>query len=275
MAAYALRVRVRTDVEASLGSDILLEGSGPRAFVLGGERVDVGLPAGAPTLVVVVDGAGSRFRVMSLHPDSGFSVLPHAAPTSSTNDLVTGGISAHRALRLAVRGAVIDIAMRGSEHDNPTADVLDAHALGEQLGFVVDQPVRSVGGAAASITGPVAGGHAVPALVLPTDGDGPSLVLRSRAGVRRVFVDEAVLRKGVLIGRSRRCVLGRGFNENDGLSRVHALVAMNKDGAVGAYDLASRYGLRDVQRPARSVPYARLDDGIGCIVYGAGHLTWE
>ena len=84
--------------------------------------------------------------------------------------------------------------------------------------------------------------------------------------------------RGILIGRSRRCTLGRGFNENEGLSRIHALVvALDEPGAVGvfAFDLASRYGLRDVSRPSRMVPTARLDDGVGCLVYGAGYLTWE
>jgi hypothetical protein len=73
-------------------------------------------------------------------------------------------------------------------------------------------------------------------------------------------------------------VLGRGFDENDGLSRVHALVVgLEEAGTSGvfAFDLASRYGLRDVSRPSRLVPMARLDDGVGCLVYGAGYLTWE
>ena len=42
-----------------------------------------------------------------------------------------------------------------------------------------------------------------------------------------------------------------------------------------ALDLASKYGLRDVTKPTTQIHCARLDNQIGCLVYGAGHLVVE
>jgi hypothetical protein len=270
--AFALRVVVRAQLEASLGADVLLEGHGARAFVLGtGDRVDVRLPDGSPTMAVIVSAAS--FRVVSLHADQGMAVLSQGA--SIPVGFEVGSVAATRTVRLGLPTGIVDLTLHDDNKEIHRTDMVDTLAVGEQLGFVLDSHVRPLGEAAASITGPV-GGHAVPALLLPSIADDDrGLVLRSRASVHRIHIHEATLRKGVLIGRSRRCVLGRGFDENDGLSRVHAMVTQLQDDSIMVFDLASRYGLRDVQRPTRSVPSARLDDGTGCLVYGAGHLTWE
>jgi hypothetical protein len=269
--------------------------------VLGtGERVDVAVGGGATPLqttlvsqvgegilprhlavVVIPLPNGTLLRAISLHPERGFAVLAaDRGPLPSVEALEnaqasTGSVVAWNALRLCFDGYVLDVEAEGSG----AADVLEVLPLGEQLAFFASASVRGVAGALSSVAAPGGGGHAIPAIVtheaLPDEG---TLVLRARSGVFRVDVPHDDLARGVLIGRSRRCVLGRGFDENDGLSRVHALVvSLDEAGASGvfAFDLASRYGLRDSSRPSKLVPMARIDDGVGCLVYGAGYLTWQ
>lgn len=281
-----------------------VEGHGPRAIVVGtGERVDVAvggdavpLPGGMSSqagegllprhlaVLVLPLPSGTLLRAVSLHPERGFAVLPPDGPLPSIEALerletATGGVEGWNALRVTFDGFVLDVAVDGAG----VPDVLDVQPLGEQLAFHTEPPVRGVGSSVSSIAGPArdgsGGGHAVPALVrLDADDVAGSLVLRARTGIARIDLTAAQIMRGVLLGRSRRCLLGRGFDENDGLSRVHALVvALDDTSASGvfAFDLASRYGLRDVSRPSRMVPTARVDDGVGCLVYGAGYLTWE
>jgi hypothetical protein len=283
-----------------------VEGHGARAIVVGtGDRVDVAvggdampLPGGMSSqagdgllprhlaLLVVPLPSGTLLRAISLHPERGFAVLPPDGPLPSIDalerlDTATGSVVCWNAVRLTFDGLVLDVVVDGGG----APDVLDVLPLGSQLTFHTGAPLRGVGTAVSSIAGPArddgggGGGHAIPALVhVPVDDDSGSLVLRSRGGVARVELGVEHLLRGVLVGRSRRCLIGRGFDENDGLSRVHALVvALDEAGFTGvfAFDLASRYGLRDVSRPSRMVPMARVDDGVGCLVYGAGYLTWE
>jgi hypothetical protein len=281
-----------------------VEGHGPRAIVVGtGERVDVAvggdavpLPGGMSSqagdgllprhlaVIVLPLPSGTLLRAVSLHPERGFAVLPPDGPLPSLDALErletgTGGVEGWNALRVTFDGFILDVVLEGAG----VPDVVDVQALGEQLSFHTSTPVRGVGASVSSIAGPAldagGGGHAIPALVKVAAADAAgSLVLRSRAGVARIELTAEQILRGVLVGRSRRCLLGRGFDENDGLSRVHAMVvALDATGASGvfAFDLASRYGLRDVSRPSRMVPTARVDDGVGCLVYGAGYLTWE
>ena len=266
-----------------------------------GDRVDVAVGGGASPLpgnlasqggdgisprhiaiVVIPLPNGTLLRAISLHPERGFAVLPadHSAipdvATIDGMDTSTGSVLAWNALRLTFDGYVLDVEAVGTG----AADILDVLPVGLQLAFHSATAARTVGTAVSSVAGPDGGGHAIPALVLPetaTSNDG-TLVLRARSGVYRFDIPDDDISRGILVGRSRCCVLGRGFDENDGLSRVHALVVgLDEAGASGvfAFDLASRYGLRDVSRPSKLVPMARLDDGIGCLVYGAGYLTWD
>ena len=306
--AFALSITVRRpggapgrDGPTVIGA-ARVESQGPRAVILGtGDRVDVAVGGGASPLpgnlssqagdailprhlaiVVVPLPSGTLLRAISLHPERGFAVLaadrrgfPDAAAIEAAATVI-GSVTAWNALRLTFDGYVIDVEAEGTG----AADVLDVLSVGQQLAFHSPSTVRAVGSAVSSVAGPGGGGHAIPAIMLPAPlprNDG-SLVLRARSGVYRVDVSTDDVARGVLVGRSRRCVLGRGFDENDGLSRLHALVvSLDEAGASGvfAFDLASRYGLRDVSRPSRLIPMARLDDGIGCLVYGAGFLSWE
>ncbi len=267
---------------------------GPRAYVIGaGERVDLAVPSSGtqPLLprhlgVIAVPRAdGVILRGVSLHPERELQVAPVPTDREGTSSIpeapAAGGAVARGGLSLLFDGLRLDVR---AELENPTqsggdgADgILEIFPVGQQLSFFAGAGMRAMGDVLSSIAGPAGGGHAVPALVLSHEEPPPAggtLMLRTRLGVHRVEVTDDELRRGLLIGRSRRCVLGRGFDENDGLSRVHALVIALDDG-VYALDLASRYGLRDVSRPSRLIPAARLDDGVGCLVYGAGHLTFE
>lgn len=275
-----------------------LVGHGPRAFVVGtGDRADV-LVAGGKNiddplasqtsegvlprhlaLVVLPLATGPVVRVVSLHPERGFAVLPldETPPSADAVERLPtslGGAVVRGAGRLCFEGMLLDFVI----DDGGPSEVLEVWSAGAQLAFHTPPHMRPVGDVLSSIGGPGGGGHAVPALVhVPLEIDSPlpgALHLRARDGVMRVEVGRSDVERGVLIGRSRRCVLGRGFDENDGLSRVHALVLSFEEG-VWAFDLASRYGLRDVSRPGRLLTSGRLDDGIGCLVYGAGYLTWE
>lgn len=292
--------------------------TGPRAFVVGaGERVDLAVP-GAPSaesaplmprhvaIVAVPRIDGVLLRAVSLHPERGLHVAPIDSPPDAPQprlpsgaqsitseggvvDQGIGGALARDGMRLIFDGYTLDVRAAldtpvqqdGGPPREPSPAILEAYPLGQQLSFYAGASVKSVGDAVSSVAGPGGGGHAIPALVQSVDdqpGVGGTLVLRTRIGVHRVEVTDEELHRGLLIGRSRRCVLGRGFDENDGLSRVHALVLGLDDvtgGGVFAFDLASRYGLRDVSRPSRLQPTTRLDDGVGCLVYGAGYLTFE
>jgi hypothetical protein len=303
--AFALTITVRQPVlqgDSVVIGTARVESQGPRAIVLGtGERVDVAVGGGAAPLetnlpsqvgegilprhlavIVIPLPNGTLLRAISLHPERGFAVL--AADRNSLPSVevlenapaATGSVVAWNALRISFDGYILDVEVEGSGG----ADVLEVLPLGEQLAFFAAAPNRNVAGAVSSVAAPGGGGHAIPAIVQQAhvaEDDG-SLVLRARNGVFHVNVSADDLARGVLIGRSRRCVLGRGFDENDGLSRVHALVvSLDEAGATGvfAFDLASRYGLRDPSRPSKLVPMARLDDGVGCLVYGAGFMTWK
>lgn len=276
------------------------DAQGPRVFILGsGERVDVSTPHGLLprhlAVLTVPYPDGIQIRVISLHPDRGLMHLRRDAPPSSveisaddeengglgtTLSTPVGGLIGWAHVSCLFDGFLLEVSAeleRPSDVVRLSADEPRLLAKGEQLAFFNGSSVRPVGNVVASVSGPGGGCHAVPALVADVpdhDVDPGSLVLRSRDGVHRIEPTPRELRRGILIGRSRRCVLGRGFDENDGLSRLHALVMLVDDG-VYAFDLASRYGLRDVARPNRLIHTARLDDGVGCLVYGAGHLLFE
>ena len=303
--AFTLQVTVRRP-GFNRSTDVVLGGArieshGPRAVVVGtGDRVDVAVGGGQSPLpgglnsqagdgilprhlaiVVIPLPNGTLLRALSLHPERGFAVLPVDGPIPNAEHIehastATGSVLGWNSLRLAFDSYVLDVEVEGAG----ASDILEELPVGLQLAFHTGSPVRALGNSISSIAGPEGGGHAIPAIVVAdvAAAEQSSLVLRARSGVFRVDVPVDDLMRGVLVGRSRRCILGRGFDENDGLSRVHALVmALDEPGATGifAFDLASRYGLRDVSRPTTLLPMARLDDGIGCLVYGAGYLTWE
>jgi hypothetical protein len=283
------------------------EAAGPRAWVVGtGDRVQMHGSAGLlPRHVVIITVPypdGVCIRVLCLHPDRGVVHLrrdldlgdvdddddddndtdrdDEPSGANATMSAPLGGLVDYGRLQCLFDGYVLDVS---AQLERPSEVVrLPSHepsllAKGEQLAFYSGASVRPIGTVVSSVGGPGGSGHAIPALVTDTGeapGDPGSLVLRSRGGVHRLEPSARDLRRGLLVGRSRRCQLGRGFDENDGLSRLHALVMLVDDG-VYAFDLASRYGLRDVARPNRLVPTARLDDGVGCLVYGAGHLLFE
>lgn len=271
---------------------------GPRVFIVGtGERVDMSVPPGLlPRHIAVLTvpyADGVQVRIISLHPDRGVVHLRRDAPLPDPQELddeerglgttlssPVGGLIGWSRLSCLFDGYLLEVSAkleRPSDVVRLPSDEPRLLAKGEQLAFFNGSSVRPMGNVVSSIGGPGGGGHAIPALVadMPdADLEPGSLVLRSREGLHRIEPTPRELRRGILVGRSRRCVLGRGFDENDGLSRLHALVMLVDDG-VFAFDLASRYGLRDVARPNRLIHTARLDDGVGCLVYGAGHLLFE
>jgi hypothetical protein len=311
--AYRVSIELRRFASASIGTPGILpagtlnaEVSGPRVFIIGtGERVDLATPPGLLprhiALLTIPYAEGVQIRALSLHPDRGLVHLRGDRPPptgqhepgeldqdddddrpgmGATLSTTVGGVVAYNQLQAMFEGHLLEVnaVLERNGDGQPEAPRESASlAKGEQLAFYNGAAVRPVGNVLASVGGPEGGGFAVPALVAHTPEALPepgSLVLRSRGGVHRLEPPLRDLRRGVLIGRSRRCVLGRGFDENDGLSRLHALVLLVEDG-VWAFDLASRYGLRDVARPNRLISCARLDDGVGCLVYGAGHLLYE
>jgi hypothetical protein len=299
--AFSLGLTLRrADTSAPVASS-KQTGHGPRAYVVGsgGERVDINVPGHEAVplmprhvaIVAVPRIDGVLLRAVSLHPERGLHVAPVDAPPdyiaqSTGDDAIgdvgepgVGGAVSRDGLRLLFDGYALDVraSLEVATPEQRGPQILEVFPLGQQLSFYAGASVKNVGDVVSSVTGPGGGGHAIPALVQSVDdqpGVGGTLVLRTRIGVHRVEVTDEELRRGLLIGRSRRCVLGRGFDENDGLSRVHAMVLGLEEG-VFAFDLASRYGLRDVSRPSRLQPTSRLDDGVGCLVYGAGYLTFE
>jgi len=247
---------------------------GPRAFIVGdSDRVQLTAPGQlrARHIVVVAypSETGVELRIVNLHPDKTLSV------DGGTSEL--GGVVAHTQATVEFDGLRLEVEAHLTQ--SPAIErfpgVLRELAVGRQLAFHQVHSIRPVGAPVSSFGG--MGGHAIPALV-QSSGEGEpligALVLHARDGVLETQPSLDDLRLGLLIGRSRRCVLGRGFDENDGLSRVHALV-MLLGSRVYAFDLASRYGLRDVSRPSRVVSAARIDHGAGCLVYGAGLLMYE
>ena len=296
--AYSLGLAMRRAATSAPIASVRQEATGAQAFGIGvGERVALAVPGADSAalmprhiaIVAVPFADGVLLRAVSLHPERGL----HAAPLDSPPDapamppladgLGLGGVVALDGMRLLFDGYTLDVRAALEVVDGqgaaaaPRPQIIESFPLGQQLSFYAGASVKSVGDAVSSVAGPDGGGHAIPALVSSIEqmpSVGGTLVLRARIGIHRVEVSDEELRRGLLIGRSRRCVLGRGFDENDGLSRVHALV-LRLDHGVFAFDLASRYGLRDVSRPGRLQPTARLDDGVGCLVYGAGYLTFE
>lgn len=271
--------RIKSDGGTVCLGEIREDDLAPRVFVVGvGDRVDLGSPGGLlPRHIAIVaeQAIGSvLLRVISLHPERALRVVHDDGSESGP----VGGVVAVDAVKVAFEDYTLTVdAKTHASSLGSTPGPLSTLNMGEQLGFFSGGTLRPVGDVVSSISGPSAGGFAVPALVADlgnpdfTRGD---LVLRTRDGLYELSPRPDELQRGVLVGRSRRCVLGRGFDENDGLSRVHALVMLLGDG-VYAFDLASRYGLRDVSRPGKLVNSARLDDGAGCLVYGAGHLIYE
>lgn len=271
--SYTVDVRVEMDNGATVVHKKRAE-SDMRSFVIGAtDRADFVVPGGALprhlALLTVPVAEGVHVRLISLHPERGLVPL---------NDGFEGGergsLSALHGLD--VRFSSYQISVRAFSGDRAEPVCTSSQPVGEQLAFYRGTVVHPVGDVVSSVSRSGGGSVAVPALVTSTSGfaAGRSLVLYARSGPIHLTPDPEDLRRGMLVGRSRRCALGRGFDENDGLSRVHALVTSIGDG-VYLFDLASRYGIRDVTRPARLIRTARLDDGAGCLVYGAGHLVCE
>ena len=260
---------------------VVIDEHDARCFTVGtGDRVDLAARSGLlPRHVAVLTQPGLdgvHIRVLSLHPER--TVRPLSVQGLQAPVVVAGGVCGVDRVRVRVERFVLDVRAElhvGHDEFSPAPQV-ETVPPGAQLTFHQSGAVRPVGNVVSSIAGPGGGGHAIPALVVDLSDTGlvGALVLRARGGVHRVEPSPEDLQRGILIGRSRRCMLGRGFDENDGLSRLHALVVAIGDG-IYAFDLASRYGLRDVGRPTRLIPKARLDDGAGCLVYGAGHLLFE
>jgi hypothetical protein len=265
-----------------------------RAVIIGsGERADLGrrlphLMARHVAMVTVPHPDHLEMRIVTLHPsrvltvaiDDVDHILSEEGVEVHEDAIDVGGLVTDSGIAVSFDGFRLEVEVEGTGplEDAPPQGVTRLMRPGDQLAFNDGGPVRLVGDAVTSVVGPTTGGFAIPALVseIPSGEGGrvEYLALRSRDGVHYAYPSEQQLARGVLLGRSRRCILGRGFDENDGLSRLHALVIRLPAG-VFALDVASRYGLRDVAKPARYLPSARIDDNIGCLVYGAGHLLYE
>jgi hypothetical protein len=250
----------------------------PRSHTVHGTVPAVVVPAthfsdpsgGAARRIAVVVTSPTSMTILSLSPDEGFAIGGESC----------GGADVDRTASIDVGGWRMALHLS----DGPSL-VRATFALGTQLRFPAPTPqdgrvlitgelpmqaFRSIEGSA--VAGP-SGSHALPAL-MQRRGETGQLIIRGRQQVARVTVTDDDLDVGVLVGRSRRCVLGREFDEQEGLSRVHALVRTHVDGQLYVHDVASRYGLRDVRRIHLAVQSARIDDGVGVIVCGAGQLTW-
>jgi hypothetical protein len=252
-----------------------------RVFVIGSTaRADVRLAGNLlPRHIMVLTYPtrdGVEIRVATLHPGKSCALWKPDDPLKPKKVTPLGGIQALSTACFQFEDYFVSVESRlKTDLSLPEDAGNDIIAPGEQISFYTQSPVRPVGALLSSIAGPDGGGHAVPALV--SDEGSPcsgNLVIRSRFGSHFFEPSLSDLSRGILIGRSRRCVLGRGFNENDGLSRLHAIVMGLPDG-VFAFDLASRYGLRDITQPTTLIRTARIDDGSGCLVYGAGHLVFD
>lgn len=217
-------------------------------------------------------------RILALHPNVTFELLD-PAPQSVEAPAQLGGIQSTGVVRLqsAIFELEVEVNFLHATPKNGDRQPLVAWEPGQQLAFQEDDDVSFIGTLIDSVTGPGSGGHAIPALSQeggPERSDLQKLTLRSSKGYRSVYMEPEMLEKGILIGRSRRCKLGRQYSDQDGLSRIHAMV-IELEGKIYALDLASKYGLRDVTKPTVKVHAARLDNQIGCLVYGAGHLVIE
>lgn len=271
--SYTVDVRIEMDSGATVVHKQRAE-SEMRSFVIGAtDRADFVVPGGALprhlALLTVPVAEGVHVRLISLHPERGLSSV-----TEGFGSAEMGSLSGLHGLD--VRFSTYQISVRAFAGAEAAPIGTSSLPVGEQLAFHRGTAVHPMGDVVSSVSRSGGGSVAVPALVTSTSGyaAGRSLVLYARSGPVHVTPEPEDLRRGMLVGRSRRCALGRGFDENDGLSRVHALIASIGDG-VYLFDLASRYGIRDVTRPARLIRTARLDDGAGCLVYGAGHLVCE
>lgn len=274
-------------------SNSTFDAVGPRVFVVGhGPRTDLSGPADLLprhlALLCMPQADHVRMRLLVLHPERSFSIpcgedeKDHWPSDELSDRERYGGLESSSPLRVEFERLLLEVDGRYPGQTQLPAEATTIYFRpGEQLAFCTSNHTRSlnseVGSVVASVAGPQGGGHAIPALTLSSAEGAPIsgvLSLRTRDGLCRADAGLVDLRRGLLIGRSRRCVLGRTFHENDGLSRLHALVT-SFDDHVYAFDLASRYGLRDVGRPTQLIHTARLDDGVGCLVYGAGHLIFE
>ena len=275
----------KPNTDPVLLSDGTFDAVGPRVFVVGhGPRTDVSGPANLLprhlALLCMPHAEGVRVRALVLHPERSLKALPQPNTLSpgDSQHSVCGGMESTGPMRFEFEDLVLEVHAHYPGQAQPQRGFPTLFLpVGEQLAFCTSPPLQPVGSVVASVAGPQGGGHAIPALTLSSAEGEPIagiLSLRTRDGLRRAEAGPTELRKGVLIGRSRRCVLGRTFHENDGLSRLHALV-ISLGNHIYAFDLASRYGLRDVSRPSQYIHTARLDDGVGCLVYGAGHLIFE
>lgn len=295
--SYSVTLTLHDDTLEDSPRSVLASASvttfGPRAFVVGSaDRVSLRGPrhllARHLAVVCIPLPQALEIRIVALHPER--YVLPHPAVTRAESPQPpalkalpehVGGVTGigrvevvFEGIRLCVEAAFDVPDATGSETvRSPWRNL----PMGTQLAFHLDNCVRALGKPVSSVAGPSAGGHAVPALLkAATDDemDHGALVLRAQSGVHRVDASPDALQRGLLVGRSRFCVLGRGFDEHDGLSRLHALVIAIRE-HVYAIDLSSRYGLRDIARPHRLLSAARIDNGVGCLVYGGGHLLME
>ena len=217
-------------------------------------------------------------RIVALHPNVTFELLD-PAPQPVEAPVQLGGIQSTGLVRLqnAIFELEVEVNFLHATPKNRDRQPLVTWEPGQQLAFQEDDDVSFIGTLIDSVTGPGSGGHAIPALSQeggPERSDLQKLTLRSSKGYRSVYMEPEMLEKGILIGRSRRCKLGRQYSDQDGLSRIHAMV-IELEGKIYALDLASKYGLRDVTKPTVKVHAARLDNQIGCLVYGAGHLVIE
>ena len=231
-------------------------------------------------LVILTYPIGEKIfiRVLALHPNIHLQSLTPAP--QSHQDLVFGGVQSSGMLHVCTDGFELEVEARflNSFSSRPADD--EDHSFfptGEQLEFNQEEDVAYIGTLIDSITGPGSGGHAIPALsqeAMPVKAGMPQLALRSSKGLQSIPLDEIALERGLLVGRSRRCQLGRKYSDQDGLSRIHALV-IRLNHKIYAIDLASKYGLRDITKPTVKLHTVPIDNQIGCLVYGAGHLVVE
>ena len=218
-------------------------------------------------------------RVMALHPNI---TLEQVSEEDTKQELQQpiGGMQSSGALHVQGDAFELEVDVRfldSFESRPPNPEDVVLFEPGEQLAFHEETDVSFIGTLVDSVTGPGSGGHAIPALSQEecvSIAGAKKLTLRSSKGYRSVVMEKDMLEKGILVGRSRRCQLGRQYSDQDGLSRIHAMV-IQIENSIYALDLASKYGLRDVTKPTTKVHRARLDNQIGCLVYGAGHLVVE
>tara|TARA_B100000683_G_scaffold263049_1_gene290886 strand:+ start:718 stop:1647 length:930 start_codon:yes stop_codon:yes gene_type:complete len=218
-------------------------------------------------------------RALALHPSL---VLENVSEEGASPELQQpiGGLQSSGSLHLQGESFELEVEVRfldSFESRPPSPEDIVLFEPGKQLAFHEETDVSFIGTLVDSVTGPGSGGHAIPALSqeeIVSVAGAKKLTLRSSKGYRSVVMEKEMLERGILIGRSRRCQLGRQYSDQDGLSRLHAMV-IQIENKIYALDLASKYGLRDVTKPTTQIHCARLDNQIGCLVYGAGHLVVE